>query len=86
MLTDVRVLTGPELARMFGVSRRTMLRWLETGQVPGAFRTPGGPAGQGDYRIPWESAAELMQRGYCPADPDAQAELAAELAERSKSW
>jgi len=79
----VKVLTTPELAAVFRVTHKTALNWLSRGQVPGAFKTLGGV--RGSYRIPVESVAELLRRGYCPADPDEQAELAGELAQRATS-
>jgi excisionase family DNA binding protein len=37
-----RVLTPAHIARMFGVSPRTVTRWAQGGQLPEGFLTPGG--------------------------------------------
>ena len=83
MLTGREFLTGPEFARLWGISVETADRWLRRGLVPGAIRTLGG---RGEWRVPKLAAAELVASRCTPADPDAQAELAAELARRAASW
>lgn len=37
-----------DLAAMFDVEQRTIIRWIEQGHFPGAYRTKPG----GHYRIP----------------------------------
>lgn len=72
------MLTLPEFARAFRVAYRTALMWLESGRIAGAVRTPGG-----HWRIPRRTFEGLWLAGYCPADPDAQAELVDELTRRA---
>ncbi len=51
-----RYITTSELALATGTSPRTVLNWLESGQVPGARRTP-----RGYWRVPADSAERILQ-------------------------
>jgi excisionase family DNA binding protein len=41
MLGDDRLLKAAEVARLFGVSGKTVMRWASGGRLP-SVRTPGG--------------------------------------------
>ena len=40
-MTDDRLVSAAQAARLLGVNRSTMTRWIAAGKMP-AFRTPGG--------------------------------------------
>jgi excisionase family DNA binding protein len=52
-----RFLSGPEAARMCGVSPQTIHRWIEAGRLPGTLKLPGR---RHHYRIPLESVIEAV--------------------------
>jgi len=62
--TLVETLTSTEAARICGVSFRTVIRWIERGDLQG-YRLPG----RGDYRV---TAAELLRfmRAHGMPEPD----------------
>jgi excisionase family DNA binding protein len=42
MPKDPEVMTSAEVADVFRVDPKTVVRWAISGQLPAAFRTPGG--------------------------------------------
>jgi len=67
-MTDV--LTTSEAAKRCGVSFRTVIRWVERGEL-NAYRLPG----RGDYRVPVEELRRFMRAHGIP-EPDAPHGLA----------
>ena len=55
------VLTSSEAARLCGVSFRTVIRWIERGQLQ-AYRLPG----RGDYRVPASELRRFMRTNAIP--------------------
>jgi excisionase family DNA binding protein len=53
-----RVLTTGEAARMLGITKRTLRRWIDDGHVEGAFRTAGGKQ-YGHWRVPFGEVQRL---------------------------
>ncbi|OHC66452.1 MAG: response regulator [Rhodocyclales bacterium RIFCSPLOWO2_02_FULL_63_24] len=64
------VLTSSEAARLCGVSFRTVIRWIERGQLQG-YRLPG----RGDYRVPVAELRRFMQANAIPEPPELQRDL-----------
>ena len=60
-----RVLTTGEMARICQVTKRTVINWLDSGQLPG-YRVPGSR----HRRIPYENVLSFMREHGIPA-PDA---------------
>jgi excisionase family DNA binding protein len=52
-----------DLATRLGVSVPTVRRWARAGQIPGAYRTPGG-----HLRIP-RAAVAALRRPIAPPSP-----------------
>jgi excisionase family DNA binding protein len=52
-----RFLSGPEAARMCGVSPQTIHRWVEAGRLPGTLKLPGR---RHHYRIPLEAVEAVI--------------------------
>lgn len=65
------VLTSSEAARLCGVSFRTVIRWIERGQLQG-YRLPG----RGDYRVPVAELRRFMRANAIPEPAELQRELA----------
>lgn len=63
------VLTTGESAKLCGVSFRTVIRWVERGEL-NAYRLPG----RGDFRVPRSELRRFMQAHGIP-QPDAWLEL-----------
>jgi excisionase family DNA binding protein len=64
------VLTSSEAARMCGVSFRTVIRWVERGELQG-YRLPG----RGDCRIPVADLRRFMQANAIPEPPEMQQDM-----------
>lgn len=62
--TVIETLTTTEAARMCGVSFRTVIRWVERGELQ-AYRLPG----RGDYRVPASELRRFMRTHGVP-EPD----------------
>lgn len=58
------VLTSSEAARLCGVSFRTVIRWIERGQLQ-AYKLPG----RGDHRVPVAELRRFMRANAIP-EPD----------------
>ncbi len=54
-------LTSGEAAKLCGVSFRTVIRWIERGELQ-AYRLPG----RGDYRVPAAELRRFMQKNAIP--------------------
>ena len=54
---EVNLLTPKEVAARFGVTRRTINKWVQSGKLP-AVRTPGG-----QYRYERRVVEGLLERG-----------------------
>ena len=60
MLTGMKAyLNASEVARMLGVDRTTVSRWVKRGVIQGAIR----PGKAHQWRIPLEAYNKLIQRG-----------------------
>ncbi|WP_020406254.1 response regulator [Hahella ganghwensis] len=62
------VFTTTEVANLCGVSFRTVIRWIERGEL-GAYKLPG----RGDHRIPRADLAKFMDQHQIPFPDDWQA-------------
>ena len=60
------VLTTSEAAKLCGVSFRTVIRWVERGELQG-YRLPG----RGDHRIPLDALHRFMREHGMPIPDDA---------------
>jgi len=67
-MTDV--LTSSEAARLCGVSFRTVIRWIQRGQLQ-AYKLPG----RGDHRIPVAELRHFMQANAIPEPPEMQRDM-----------
>lgn len=65
------VLTSSEAARLCGVSFRTVIRWIERGQLQ-AYKLPG----RGDHRIPVTALRRFMHANAIPEPPEMATEMA----------
>ena len=60
MLTDMKAyLNASEFARLLGVDRATVSRWVKRGKIKGAIR----PESNHQWRIPLEAYDQLVKRG-----------------------
>ena len=64
------VLTSSEAARLCGVSFRTVIRWIERGQLQ-AYKLPG----RGDHRIPVAGLRHFMREHAIPEPAELQGEM-----------
>lgn len=64
------VLTSSEAAKLCGVSFRTVIRWIERGELQG-YRLPG----RGDYRIPTGELRRFMREHGIPEADAASGEM-----------
>lgn len=64
------VLTSSEAARLCGVSFRTVIRWVERGQLQ-AYKLPG----RGDHRIPVADLRRFMRANGIPEPAELQREM-----------
>jgi len=61
------VLTSSEAARLCGVSFRTVIRWIQRGQLQ-AYKLPG----RGDHRVPMAELRRFMRANGIPEPPELQ--------------
>lgn len=61
------VLTSSEAARLCGVSFRTVIRWIERGQLQ-AYKLPG----RGDHRVPMAELRRFMRENGIPEPIEVQ--------------
>lgn len=66
----VDVLTSSEAARLCGVSFRTVIRWIERGQLQ-AYKLPG----RGDHRVPVAELRRFMRANAMPEPAELQREM-----------
>ena len=64
------VLTSGEAARLCGVSFRTVIRWIERGQLQ-AYKLPG----RGDHRVPVAELRRFMRDNAIPEPAELQREM-----------
>lgn len=64
------VLTSSEAARLCGVSFRTVIRWIQRGQLQ-AYKLPG----RGDHRVPIAELRRFMQANGIPEPPELQRDM-----------
>lgn len=64
------VLTSSKAAHLCGVSFRTVIRWIERGQLQ-AYRLPG----RGDHRVPVAELRRCMQANAIPEPPELQQDM-----------
>lgn len=64
------VLTSSEAARLCGVSFRTVIRWIERGQLQ-AYKLPG----RGDHRIPVVELRRFMRANAIPEPAELQGNM-----------
>lgn len=64
------VLTSSEAARLCGVSFRTVIRWIERGQLQ-AYKLPG----RGDHRIPVAELRRFMRANAIPEPTEMQLDM-----------
>lgn len=64
------ILTSSEAARLCGVSFRTVIRWIERGQLQ-AYKLPG----RGDHRVPVVELRRFMRANGIPEPAELQREM-----------
>jgi excisionase family DNA binding protein len=77
---ETELLTTGEVARMSGVTRDAVLKWIKKGRLQ-AVRTPGG-----HYRIPKEALAELPLEVFTPELSQASGAAETEGSEPVRCW
>jgi excisionase family DNA binding protein len=62
MRDTTKILTTSDIARHCGVSRKSVIRWIEQGRIK-AYRTPGG-----HYRIQQTNFLDFLEQFDMPTD------------------
>lgn len=64
---DTRIITAAEFAELHNVKPATLRRWLDAGEIPGAYKSPNTE--RGVWLLPASAALPELSRGRPPLAP-----------------